>query len=49
MKRTGSLRSEHRAFDQCLPPFDTEAARERVRACCADVERAWRSHCGVAA
>jgi hypothetical protein len=33
--------AQHRAFDQCLPPFDCERARAAVRACCADVERAW--------
>jgi hypothetical protein len=40
---------QHRAFDQWLPPFDDEAARQRVVDCCADVERSWRAHVGAAA
>lgn len=41
--------AQHDAFDRWLPPFDDEAARARVIACCADVERAWRAFVEVAA
>jgi hypothetical protein len=33
--------AQHKAFDQHRAPFDTEASRAAVRACMADVERAW--------
>jgi hypothetical protein len=41
--------AQHRAYDRYLPPFDDEAARERVIGCCADVEAKWRAHVGAAA
>jgi aminoglycoside phosphotransferase family enzyme len=37
---------QHRAFDEHRAPFDTEAAREAVRACCADVEARWLAFSG---
>lgn len=37
-------RACHMAYDEYLAPFDTEDAREKVKAHAADVERRWLNH-----